>query len=134
MEVGPERDAQLKGLMHEIESFETTCSFIQTANTAKQCEPLVQARRKWCATLVPPIAEILELEQRRADALKERLDRLENKITAATAALAGDDDAAGGRDQYKHVTLDQAVEDYESFFNPDSQTGPIPYHRALSLL
>ena len=47
MEVGEERDAQVKNILRSLEKFEAVCSMIHTATSAKACEPLVkQVRNK----------------------------------------------------------------------------------------
>ena len=47
MEVGEERDAQIKNILRSLEKFEAVCSMIHTATSAKACEPLVkQVRNK----------------------------------------------------------------------------------------
>ena len=46
MEVGEERDAQVKNILRSLEKFEAVCSMIHTATSAKACEPLVKQVRK----------------------------------------------------------------------------------------
>ena len=46
MEVGEERDAQVKNILRSLEKFEAVCSMIHTATSAKSCEPLVKQVRK----------------------------------------------------------------------------------------
>ena len=135
MEVGEERDNQVKTILRSLEKFEAVCAMIHTATSAKGCEPLVKQRREDCANLLGPVGEILGLTKLRALALTSRVERLDAKIANATEGLKG---AATNEDgtlyAFEPMSIEDAIGRFITFFDFGSDGGTTLCKPCVSML